>query len=425
LSEEEAKSLARSNSPEWAAFLEARGEAVLQCSAAAELIYASESARALLAEGRAVISQVILDHLVSQAKSVVGQGGGVGPYLFDSHVGTLCAWIWTQEDESIRLSLAHTDSLSGVAYAGSGFSDVSNSLPQLVCVLDRSANLVHLNDRWTDYVGQSPSNQAEALEALHPEDGGWRELAQNSISPFEAELRVRRSDGQYRWHLLRAVPMRDGAGTVSRWLATLTDIDDRKEQEHRLTEYARKLEQQQAQLNAANVQLRRLAMTDALTGLLNKRAFDERLAEEVLRARRYGSHASLILVDVDRFKEYNDLHGHLAGDEVLRNVATVMKSLARSTDAVARYGGEEFVILLPSTGISGAEHLAERIRTTIESSAWALDKITVSAGVAGWSLENNSERQLLHAADTAMYEAKEAGRNCIRVYRSAISGEAA
>jgi diguanylate cyclase (GGDEF)-like protein len=161
------------------------------------------------------------------------------------------------------------------------------------------------------------------------------------------------------------------------------------------------------------------ANTDSLTGLANRRYFDEVLDKEVYRYKRSGSPLSLIMLDVDYFKKYNDTYGHLAGDNCLRLIGTTLKTVAgRIADSTARYGGEEFVALLPDTDLEGASALAERIRTAVETlaiphSASSISKnVTVSLGVATMHTELlSSPEQFIGLADEAMYDAKKGGRN--------------
>ncbi|MUI15955.1 diguanylate cyclase [Massilia dura] len=174
----------------------------------------------------------------------------------------------------------------------------------------------------------------------------------------------------------------------------------------------------QADLQAKNATLDRLARTDALTGLDNRRHFDERMAAETARAAREGTCVSLVLVDIDFFKRYNDMHGHTAGDDCLRIVAAALGSAAhRPADMAARYGGEEFAILLPGTDGDGALQVAESARAAVRSLALPHEAntagiVTISAGVASFFPDDADEaRALIEAADGALYRAKEAGRN--------------
>jgi len=180
------------------------------------------------------------------------------------------------------------------------------------------------------------------------------------------------------------------------------------------------------QLDAANQELRRISASDGLTGIANRRFFDTMLEREWRRSRRTGQSLSLILCDIDFFKQYNDKLGHLAGDDCLRRVAeTLSASLARGGDAPARYGGEEFVVILPETPLHGALIVAEKARQAIcdlkiPHPTSPHGCVTMSMGIAEWLPgENDAPGQLIQAADQALYQAKAAGRN--RVIHGALA----
>jgi diguanylate cyclase (GGDEF)-like protein len=164
-----------------------------------------------------------------------------------------------------------------------------------------------------------------------------------------------------------------------------------------------------------------LAGEDGLTGLANRRAFDDALAGEYWRAKREKKNLALVMIDVDWFKAFNDRYGHLAGDDCLWRVAGVLSSaLQRPGDLAARYGGEEFAALLPDTDEDGAARVAERIRAAvaglaIKHDAGARNFVTISAGVAGLNeIERQSEAEaLVRAADQALYCAKRDGRDAV------------
>lgn len=168
---------------------------------------------------------------------------------------------------------------------------------------------------------------------------------------------------------------------------------------------------QSDELIKANAALEALATTDGLTGLKNHRAFQERLREECHRAARYRTPLSVVLLDVDRFKQYNDTFGHPAGDAVLNRVARILEGVIRECDLVARYGGEEFVYILPQTDLDSAYTVAERCRARIEAAAWDLRPITASLGVAALDLDHADAADLVARADAALYAAKTRGRN--------------
>ena len=163
-----------------------------------------------------------------------------------------------------------------------------------------------------------------------------------------------------------------------------------------------------------NASLEQLAERDGLTGLINHRAFHLRLAHEVEHSARVGTSMSLLLIDLDHFKEVNDQYGHLAGDEVLRRVAVVLSEVAREGDVVARVGGEEFCVLLPNTPGIGARLPAERVRSAVATLRDPVP-LTVSIGVSSFPDDATTARDLFERADEAMYEAKRRGRNRVHM----------
>jgi len=162
-----------------------------------------------------------------------------------------------------------------------------------------------------------------------------------------------------------------------------------------------------------------LAITDGLTGLYVQRYYKERVRDEVLRALEHKLPLCLMMIDVDKFKSYNDTYGHLVGDKVLKVVAQVLKETVRTVDLVARYGGEEFSVLLLKTPWSGAKTVAERIRQKVEEQAIIANHqsthVTVSIGVAELDSSFTEAETFIDAADQALYQAKDEGRNCVRL----------
>lgn len=189
-----------------------------------------------------------------------------------------------------------------------------------------------------------------------------------------------------------------------------------------LAVFQRELVRLSRHLRQLNLKLTAMAAIDGLTGITNRRRFDEQLEVEWRRAKRDGTALSLILIDVDFFKKYNDLYGHVLGDETLRQVAATLAATARRPgDMAARYGGEEFVLLLPGTDQAGAMQLGARVNEAIRALAiphgqgTASGIVTVSVGVAGWDggmPAPADAEQLLRLADAALYEAKGSGRDC-------------
>jgi diguanylate cyclase (GGDEF)-like protein len=185
----------------------------------------------------------------------------------------------------------------------------------------------------------------------------------------------------------------------------------------------------QDQLRETQRKLREQAITDELTGLMNRRAFDERLLEEFRRAQRYADPVSLIMVDLDHFKQVNDRFGHPFGDVVLRGAAEQIRHSTRDPDICARYGGEEFGVILPKTHLSGALAVAERIWKELGAKTHMVPQgtpgpekaiqVTASIGLAFYpSKDITTPELLLRYADEALYQAKKAGRNTICLYQA-------
>jgi diguanylate cyclase (GGDEF)-like protein len=167
-------------------------------------------------------------------------------------------------------------------------------------------------------------------------------------------------------------------------------------------------------LSHANARLGQQSLTDALTGVPNRRAYDTKILEEHARARRTGASLSLLLIDIDLFKHYNDTFGHPAGDSALQSVARVLQASLRPYDFLARYGGEEFVIVLPATELSDAIIVAERVRGLVMNSEFPHRKFTISIGVA--RMESHGDiKTLVQLADNGLYRAKASGRNKVVV----------
>jgi diguanylate cyclase (GGDEF)-like protein/PAS domain S-box-containing protein len=199
-----------------------------------------------------------------------------------------------------------------------------------------------------------------------------------------------------------------GTGTSAGWCtAVVRDVTQSRQFERQLADYQRELE-------STNRRLRERSTTDALTGIANRGGFNDRFHEEFTRARRSHRALSLMLMDVDHFKSFNDTFGHPAGDRVLKSVAGALAEAIRADDYVARYGGEEFAVILPDTEFGGAMVLAERCRRAVAAIVGLERKVTVSIGVTTLTDATPDESTFLKEADDALYSSKQMGRNRVK-----------
>lgn len=219
-------------------------------------------------------------------------------------------------------------------------------------------------------------------------------LAQHGV--HESVRQLQNAQGQHVWHKAFKFPIRLPEGE-SILAGVALDITD-------------EIEKEQA-IEQANRQLAQLATQDALTGLANRRVFEERVATDFAVARRTSLPLSLLMLDIDDFKKRNDTYGHAAGDDALCALAEVLKRCGRAGDVVARIGGEEFVILLTATPANGAMLFAERLQSQIRAIQCSSGLMTVSIGIATQHATTSHWKQLLDEADKAMYQAKRSGKN--------------
>lgn len=247
----------------------------------------------------------------------------------------------------------------------------------------------------SEIIGQCNEDFLPADEARRLTDSDHH-ILQNGCQMDREEHRLHTPAG-LRYVQTRKVCIPDTRGNPKYLLGIVHDITDHK---------------------LAREKLARLATHDPLTDLYNRRVFEQRLNEAVLRAQRYDEAVSLLMLDLDHFKQINDSHGHRAGDEILRRVAHVILKQIRGTDLAARYGGEEFAVILSGTSESQADEMSERIRQHIQALEIKIDSdtcasTTISIGISEYSPQLASSEALIEAADQALYRAKQEGRNCV------------
>lgn len=271
-------------------------------------------------------------------------------------------------------------------------------------------------------------NPYEALDRSAIEVFGQEENGESFASFLKASLQGETMEevvwkyvnaaGELRWIQSNSIPLVSDSGDLLGALCASIDFTERFEYEarieanmRRINEYSIELEKQKNELQTANLRLESLATTDGLTGLRNHRNFQERLEQNVQQAKGERLELSLMLLDVDHFKKFNDSYGHQAGDNVLRGVAAVLKAYGNDPYTVARYGGEEFVVVVPDCGEKRALELAEEIRQKIEDACPTGRTVTTSIGISVWHSGMRSRAELIAQADKALYASKEAGRN--------------
>jgi diguanylate cyclase (GGDEF)-like protein/PAS domain S-box-containing protein len=279
-----------------------------------------------------------------------------------------------------------------VEHKSARWFEMSNSM---LCEASLAGFFTAVNGAWTEVLGHTREELlSRPFESfVHPDDRERTRQATASLAAGPADLmafenRYEAKDGSWRW--LSWTARSDG----ERIYAVAKDISERKRLE--------------AERHALFARTEVMALTDELTGLPNRRAWDEQLRRELARARRTGAPVSVVVLDLDLFKELNDELGHQAGDEFLRDAAIAWREVLRETDLIARYGGDEFFVLLPETGdAEGITTLVERLREALPKGRGC------SAGVATWS-GNESAEHLVARADAALYEAKRSGRGRAR-----------
>ena len=301
------------------------------------------------------------------------------------------------------------------------YRDLLENIGDLVQSVNSEGQILYTNRAWREALGYSDEEiqSLSIYKVIHPDDHArYRQKLQrlqNGENLCQIEMRfVTRAGKTLIFEGNSNCRLIDGQLSATR--SIFHDITDRRQHETQLDSYRQRLED-------ANRLLKSLATTDALTGLHNRRAFQERLTEEVERAQRFGHPLSLLLLDVDHFKQFNDSFGHLVGDQVLQRVSRILEAKARTIDYVARFGGEEFAIILPNTEGSGALILAERFRKAIAAEPFPNRGITVSLGVAslkaGFSMSADiaDGLALIKSADEALYFSKQHGRNQVHLAR--------
>lgn len=286
---------------------------------------------------------------------------------------------------------------------GFSFRRIADKANDIIVVTDVTDDgetpIVYVNEAFTKLTGYSleevRGRDPRFLQGDDRDQEGRKGLRHAIQQHGTSRVRLRNysKSGRCYWLDISLMPLNDEHGRVTHFAAIERDVTAEVRRENRLRE---------------------LALTDELTELLNRRAFDNELQRELGRRRRYGSCFALLMFDIDHFKDVNDTYGHPVGDRVLESLGDLCRQHFRTQDVIARIGGEEFAVLLPETDHEGALEVAERFRSLVEQSTFLLEdtslRITVSIGVTT-STGVESVDELFSAVDDALYEAKESGRN--------------
>lgn len=292
---------------------------------------------------------------------------------------------------------------------GNDFQFLAENSADVICRITADFVLRYVSPSALKVLGWRPEELVGKTPGAYVEEEdmpGLLEIAKRNRSPggkdTPATVRARKKDGTQIWIEINPREIHDSMKEEAKEaVIVMRDVTERKVLEEKLA---------------------LLAMTDGLTGVANRRAFDEALEREWKRTLREGTQISLLLLDIDHFKRFNDEYGHQVGDDCLRAVARAARSVVRASDLVARYGGEEFAVILPQVNVAGARETAEKLRAAIEGLQMTHNGneegggvVTVSVGAAtalariGGTIR--MPEGLLQAADHAMYRAKHGGRN--------------
>jgi len=251
-----------------------------------------------------------------------------------------------------------------------------------------------------DFPNPTPYSYFTAL--LHPDDyipvmKNMKDHMDNLSEVYEVEYRIKAKDGSYKWFYDRGkVTQRDKDNKAVLAAGIVFDITSKKMNEIKLAE--------------ERITLKKFSLTDPLTGIMNRRAILDELSQRMNHHLYDFEHLSIIMLDIDFFKNINDTYGHVVGDKVLKKVAHIISHVIRGLDSVGRYGGEEFLVVLPNTNHDNAKKAAERIRLKIEETEFEdVGHLTISGGFV--SYQNETIENLIDKADQNLYEAKRNGRN--------------
>ena len=292
---------------------------------------------------------------------------------------------------------------------------------------DGMRKFTYVSDAVRKFYGVDPvevmKNPDLIYSKIHPEDRERifleEEEANKTMSVFRSEVRMINPDGSLRWSSFVSNPKTAEDG-VTFWNGIELDITERKRSEEIIQEANRQLSEQLDEIQKLQTELHEQILRDPLTNLYNRRYLDEALQQEARRSDRAQTPFSLIVLDIDRFKQTNDTYGHPIGDLFLVRIGNLLKQHSRGMDTACRFGGEEFLLMMPGASAEDAYHRAEEIRlkcAEIHLSHEGHDlMVTISLGIATYPVHAQSAEKILVLADKAMYRSKQNGRNRTTVW---------
>lgn len=298
----------------------------------------------------------------------------------------------------------------------SRFHAFLDASPVAAFMKDEKGRMIYCNRALTDPFGVAPEDwigktdfeilPQETAEKFHLVD---LQVMENNRAMYFDDTTLGPNGRVVSWKVFK-YPLVDASGSCS--LACMS-LDVTREREAEL-----EVQRVHEELQVLNEKLHTLSLTDALTGLMNRRALENCLERELARSARSHSQLCLLMLDLDNFKSFNDSFGHVQGDDALRRIAAIMKEGTRKADMLARYGGEEFLVILPDTGAVEAVQIAKRLCEAVSSATWEYRPITTSIGVATLDQRSLQKMSFLDEADRALYAAKRRGRNQVCIART-------
>jgi len=306
-----------------------------------------------------------------------------------------------------------------------------NAAANAIVITDREGKCIWVNPAFTLVSGYSSEEivgqKLSKLKSGVQDEAFYRNLWQTILGGniWKGEIINKNKAGQLYYEEMTIAPVRNQRGEITHFIAIKQDVTERKRQEIYLQDANRKLEFQMAEIQALQEKLREQAIRDPLTGLYNRRFLEETLDREMAHAGREGKTLCIAMIDIDNFKNFNDRYGHKVGDMILRSLGDILLANTRKSDVSCRFGGEEFVVVMPNATPDGARKRAHQWRKAFQLLQNSFNgqelQATISIGIASFPNHGKDGETVLNAADKALYEAKQRGKNRVNVYLEKVA----